>query len=251
MSRYRGFRVRGWTINFTKFSLDEVADITGLSASSLRDTRREAYLPGWWEGSGVFTSRDVAEILTRYRLARAGLRLDLTDELGSFGAQAVLWNAIVHHDGVCEIQGTKGDVQRCLAELKQDTRAASDLTDLRVPKSHLVISRHAGGVVDLNRLAARLVTRSRKPLFTIEVSSDSPERRIKRPSKASKAAADLCPKDSCCALHRFLGTHSHLPAQGSCVSEKLIGNPRKWTDVVLVVPQDPFAVSQILSQVRK
>lgn len=204
MSQYQGFRVRGWTIDFTRFGIAEMSKLVGMSVHKLVEVRKAHHLPGQWSPLGNFTSRDVAEIAVRCALAERGIPFVDSDEVGCEAAKSILWHAGVHHDRVFEVVGTRVDVSRCLDTLSENTKAIGDLTALVRP---WLCIRMANGEmkpsvlqtagckernvcdVDLAAISGQMVRKLGRPLFTIEASGDTPLRKERRLSRAVRHAA--------------------------------------------------------------
>lgn len=199
MSRYQGFRVNGWTCNFTTFSASELTTIADIPGQIQRLWRSRGQLPGGGRKSGNFDAREAAEIMVRYDLSRLGVPPSETDEIGSAAAQIMLWFALLNSDGTCEVNGTQEDTANFLKRFQQDERIAGALTAepkvqrylWKAPGDKLSFATDIAKVIeaqgqwamtflDLEKSAFDLAEKAGKPLFSIDVSGDAIGRRVRR-----------------------------------------------------------------------
>ena len=190
-----GFRVRDWTCHHTSFSLKDLSRITGLSLTHLRVWRSRGHLTRDRKKE-QFTSREVAEILLRDRLTRGNISPSESHEIGQEGAASLLWYAITSYE-VCELWGTRDDIERCKLDFK-NSDVAADITGLKHAASHIWIpnggearivtdlapvlndSKHETHFnIDFNNVAAHLVEQAERPLFKIDVSADVAGERVR------------------------------------------------------------------------
>lgn len=112
----------------------------------------------------------------------------------------MLWFALLNHDGTCEAIGTAADTDHFIERFKDDDSAAALLTDK--PDFYQFIVMGSDGeprfckeltddmlafnssrsicVVSLQKAASDLALGARRPLFTVDVSGDKPEPRVRR-----------------------------------------------------------------------
>ena len=207
MSRLNEHNVRGWSVVLTEFSLREISVMAEVSPTYLMVWRNRGHLPGTRDTSGTFTSRDAAEILVRQCLTEGNLAPGQSRGLGAHGADAVLWYAVVNHEGVCEIWGTDSDTAHCQAEFEKNTDLAGEI--LRFEETppgyiwrdgsktptleHDVSSLLANStsrthfIVDLGTIASDMVRLANRPLFSINASPGSKGKMVRRFSRISSA----------------------------------------------------------------
>ena len=202
MSRYAGFRVNGWTCNFTTFSASELTAMTGMSGPLVRLWRNRGQLPGGGRPEPTFSSRDVAEIMIRYDLSLFGVAPGQTAEIGCEAARYLLWFALLNMDGACEIVGTEDDCEQFLKQFEKDAGIANALVGLNGKDSafRYLVSQGRDDLVflkaeedlantldsrrvfyiDLDRAAYDLMMQAQRPLYSIDVSGDAIGRRVRR-----------------------------------------------------------------------
>lgn len=115
-------------------------------------------------------------------------------------AQIILWFALLNHDGTCEAIGTEADTDRFIEQFKEDDTPAALLT--AKPEFYQFIVMGTDGeprfckeltddmlafsssrsicVVSLQKAASDLALGAKRPLFTVDVSGDKPELRVRR-----------------------------------------------------------------------
>lgn len=198
MNQAGGFKVRGWTCEYTSFSLQDLSRITGLSLTHLRVWRSRGHLPDTARATDQFTTRDVAEILVRHRLTHGNIPPSESGDIGREAAQSLLWYAIANHE-VCELWGARNDVDRCKLEFQGSTSVANDLTGLASAYSYLwrpdrevaqlkadiaaVLDQSAHEthfVLSIEHLASRLVEKAQRTLLKIHVSEVAAASRVMR-----------------------------------------------------------------------
>jgi hypothetical protein len=188
MSRYNGFRVRGWTVNFNKFDLQDLSRAIGMPARKLLTWRADRCLTGDWSRQ-TFNAREVMELVATHRLGDHASTTIADARLLCRAAQHLIWHAIVYENGACESHGTVPDVRDCLRQLKADDAAACDLTALQTGRRYL-LTRDSGNeetpsayfrsdldgiadgselTIDLRETAAYVMRRLRRPLLDLDV----------------------------------------------------------------------------------
>jgi hypothetical protein len=195
----RVFKEHGWIQTESTFSATELASISGMPLNLQRVWRSRGQLPGGSGKQARFSSRDVAEIMVRYHLALNGIPPGESVAIGRQAADQVLCFAVVNSDGACEVLGQSDDAEHFLALFKQDLSMAyelagtSDLAGFLIrgdggelmlvsDLAQLIHDRRfiSGFFIDLDIAAEQLVERAGRPLFSINVSSGTFGRRIRR-----------------------------------------------------------------------
>jgi hypothetical protein len=201
MSRYWGIRVgNGWGFKFAEFTSMETCQIVGMSPALLRLWRSRGQVCGGGGKSGTFDAREVAELLIKYELSKFGVSPSNSGEVSCKAAQIMLWFALLNHDGTCEAIGTVADTDSFIERFRDDDSVAALLTDN--PKFYQFIIMGSEGepqfykeltddmlafnssrsicVISLQKAASDLALGARRPLFTVDVSGEGPEPRVRR-----------------------------------------------------------------------
>lgn len=201
MSRYLGIRVgNGWGFEFAKFTSTETCDIVGMSPALLRLWRSRGQVSGGGGKSATFDAREVAELMIKYELSKFGVSPSDSGETSCKAAQIMLWFALLNSDGTCEAIGTEADTDRFIERFKTDHLVAAmltgepeflqfivkssvgDLTFYKELTDELLAfnSTRSIYVVSLQKAALDLAIGARRPLFSVDVSGDTPERIVRR-----------------------------------------------------------------------
>lgn len=201
MARYWGIRVgNGWGFKFAEFTSTETCNIVGMSPALLRLWRSRGQVCGGGGKSGTFDAREAAELLIKYELSKFGVSPSDSGEVSCKAAQIMLWFALLNHDGTCEAIGTAADTDHFIEQFKVDDSAAALLTDKPDFYQFIVLgtdgeprlckeltddmlafsSSRSICVVSLQKATSDLALGARRPLFTVDVSGDKPEPRVRR-----------------------------------------------------------------------
>lgn len=203
MSRFNGFRVRRWTVNFNQFDLQDLSRAIGMPADKLLAWRAGRRLTGDWSRE-IFNAREVMELVATHRLGNQALTTIADARMLCRAAQHLIWHAIVYENGACEARGTVPDVRGCLQQLKADDTAACDLTALQTGRRYLLtrdgtdeetpsayfrsdidgIADRDGLTIDLRETAAHVMRRLRRPLLDLDVTYRDPGPQTRRRSRA-------------------------------------------------------------------
>ena len=196
MSRYWGIRVgNGWGFKFTEFTSTEASNIVGMPSTLLGLWRGRGQVSGGRGNCGTFDARQLAELMIKYELSKCGVSPSDSAEVSCKAAQIALFFALLNSEGTCEAIGTQADTQRFIERFSNDTSVAAMLTAKPELYQFLVVSSDGnvsfhkeltdgllalgstrpGYVISLQEAARDLATGARRPLFTVDVSGDTPE----------------------------------------------------------------------------
>jgi hypothetical protein len=201
MARYQGIRVgNGWGFKLGEFTSTETCNIVGMSPALLRLWRSRGQVSAGTGKWPSFTARDVAELMIKYELSKFGVSPSDFGEVNCKAAQIILWFALLNHDGTCEAIGTEADTDSFVEKFKDDDTPAALLT--AKPEFYQFIVMGTDGeprfckeltddmlafsssrsicVVSLQKAASDLALGAKRPLFTVDVSGDKPEPRVRR-----------------------------------------------------------------------
>ena len=201
MSRYPGIRIgNGWGFEFAQFSSVEVCKIVGISPALLRLWRSRGQVCGGGGKCGTFNSRETAELMIKFELSKHGVPPSESDEVSSAAAQIMLWFALLNCDGACEAIGCAKDADNFIERFRADDEVAARLTDKPKVREFLVkigsgipefrkelgpemlefATARSFSVISLPKAAHDLAIAARRPLFTVDVSGDTPEPMVRR-----------------------------------------------------------------------
>jgi hypothetical protein len=189
----------GWLPTEGSFSAAEVATITGMPMNLQRVWRSRKQLPGGSGKQARFSSREVAEIQVRHRLAMNGIPPGDSADVGRDAARQIVCFALMNSGGACEVLGQVDHAQQFLDLFREDISLAQELAGvssiapflwrgdggeltLVSDLAKLIDERGSisGFFVDLEVAADQLVERAGRPLFSINVSPGTYGRRIRR-----------------------------------------------------------------------
>lgn len=182
--------IANWTLTLNAVTPAETERASGLSVDLQRVWRRRGQLPDRVGPHARFDIFALAGVMVRYALTRRGVSPGDSLEIGAAAAPSVVWCALMHADGVCEVRGAVEDVDAFEAAYFEDAALIDRLAgvsqhdagrylvafDDEVPVLENEPGRaiEASGaetsyVVSLEVLGARLAERVGKPLLVAQV----------------------------------------------------------------------------------
>lgn len=185
MIRKQKIAALDWPRRFAEYSAGELARISGLSPEMQRLWRQRGYLPEVQSARARFSPTDVVEISIRHALSRRGISPSESSTIDPDAAKGALYNAIINHQGSCEVIGPVDDVNAFLQNYEWED-FAFDLAGGPTRSNYLVwddegIMRIVDDVhelfdeqalaiaaIDLRVVGARITERGRKPIITLE-----------------------------------------------------------------------------------
>lgn len=108
------------TVDLEMFTSTEASRISGMPQDMLRLWRSRGHLPAKTGRGAVYTALEIAEIMVRYDLSLNGIAPAKSAEIGSRGAQSIMWIALINHPICCEIIGNEVQIES-LQELHRET----------------------------------------------------------------------------------------------------------------------------------
>ena len=178
------------SISLVEFTPAEIGRASGLSVDLQRVWRRRGQLPDRQGHHARFNVFDVASIMVRYALSRRGVTPTDSIDLGTLAAPSVVWCALMHADGVCEVRGEPGVVEEFEAAYFEDATLINRLAGVSQGDVYRYLvafdgespvldndiglmiegaGAESGFFISLDILGMRLVDRIGKPLMVVQI----------------------------------------------------------------------------------
>lgn len=119
------------------FNSSDVGRITGVDGELLHRWCTQGLVPEALSG-GIYDAPAVAEIMVTFDLLEYGVSPNECQAVSTLAARMILWFALKHQKGACEVNGADDDTRAFVSTFHEDTSLADDLAEVRNPSRYLV-----------------------------------------------------------------------------------------------------------------
>lgn len=196
MGKDTHFRIFGFACRFAHFSTGELGRASGTAAFHPLHARSKRRAGPRCSHTGL----ELAEAFIRSHLPRDGSSLRHDHWIIPMSAQALLWYAVLGHDGLCEVSGGPSHVSRFLDRFNRDHDIANRLTGEPLVYRYVVRSGanrleftnniadslYGRCMLDLKASSADFARLAARPLYRISAPADGSGKTVSRRTTGRK-----------------------------------------------------------------